>query len=345
MWWCNKENTYTENYYAIPAVRSNDQNIVVADINLDGKPEIVTRCGILNGKGEKIVNNGCIQKEVVSGLLSINDDAHTGLKRYIAPIFIGVANVDSDQYPEIIVTGYDRVRIYEHDNYTTPTKEWRIENLSKFQYYTTWHIFTFGGAPAIGDFDNDGKAEIGVATRFKYTVWKSDGTKLWEKSINESGSGFTAATLYDFEDDGIAEVVYRDEQFLYVLKGDDGSELFKYPVNSETLTEYPLVADIDGDGQAEIVVTQDDENNPSTNGIIAFEATNNDWSTTRAIWNQYGYHITNINEDGRVPKIEANNWQLAGLNNYRQNTWQSTQEKESDKFRYQIDKPMRQRFS
>ena len=40
---------------------------------------------------------------------------------------------------------------------------------------------------------------------------------------------------------------------------------------------------------------------------------------TRRIWNQYDYHVTNINEDGTVPKIEAQNWKNKFLNNFRQN--------------------------
>ena len=40
---------------------------------------------------------------------------------------------------------------------------------------------------------------------------------------------------------------------------------------------------------------------------------------TRRIWNQHAYHVTNINEDGTVPRREEPNWLNPRLNNYRMN--------------------------
>ena len=41
------------------------------------------------------------------------------------------------------------------------------------------------------------------------------------------------------------------------------------------------------------------------------------WVGTRRIWNQHGYYITNVNEDGTIPRQEVPNWQV--FNNFRQN--------------------------
>jgi hypothetical protein len=40
---------------------------------------------------------------------------------------------------------------------------------------------------------------------------------------------------------------------------------------------------------------------------------------TRRVWNQHSYHVTNVNEDGSIPKVELPNWKQPGLNNFRQN--------------------------
>ncbi|HLT39554.1 MAG TPA: hemolysin, partial [Enhygromyxa sp.] len=40
---------------------------------------------------------------------------------------------------------------------------------------------------------------------------------------------------------------------------------------------------------------------------------------TRRIWNQHHYHVTNVDEDGRIPVQEQPNWLADGLNNFRQN--------------------------
>jgi hypothetical protein len=48
------------------------------------------------------------------------------------------------------------------------------------------------------------------------------------------------------------------------------------------------------------------------------DATGN-WVRTRRIWNQHTYHVTNVDEDGNVPRTETANWTVHGLNNFRQN--------------------------
>jgi len=46
------------------------------------------------------------------------------------------------------------------------------------------------------------------------------------------------------------------------------------------------------------------------------------WASSRAMWNQHAYSITNINDDGTVPKSSAwmPNFRQSGLDNYRQNS-------------------------
>ena len=50
-----------------------------------------------------------------------------------------------------------------------------------------------------------------------------------------------------------------------------------------------------------------------------FGSANGTWARTRRIWNQHTYHVTNVNEDGTIPVVEATNWLASGLNNFRQN--------------------------
>ena len=44
----------------------------------------------------------------------------------------------------------------------------------------------------------------------------------------------TGSPVFDFEGDGKAEVVYNDECHLYILSGEDGSELLKMANSSRT---------------------------------------------------------------------------------------------------------------
>ena len=86
----------------------------------------------------------------------------------------------------------------------------------------------------------------------------------------------------------------------------------------------PLVADVDSDGHADIVVASNRYSSLScggtkTTGVRIFGDTSGKWVRTRRIWNQHAYHVTNVDESGRIPTIELSNHLQPGLNNFRQN--------------------------
>ena len=74
---------------------------------------------------------------------------------------------------------------------------------------------------------------------------------------------------------------------------------------------------MDGDGEAEVVVPNG--LNPmysgGLHGITVLGDADHSWRSGRKIWNQYAYHITNINDDGSVPVHADTNW--TGYNNFR----------------------------
>jgi hypothetical protein len=106
-----------------------------------------------------------------------------------------------------------------------------------------------GGPPTVADFDGDGMPEIGIAGGSKYSVFDTDGAVLWSVTTQDASSAITGSSVYDFEGDGVADVVYGDEINLYVFSGNDGTVKLKYaPHNSGTAIEYPVIADVDNDG-------------------------------------------------------------------------------------------------
>ena len=80
-----------------------------------------------------------------------------------------------------------------------------------------------------------------------------------------------------------------------------------------------MVADVHGDGNAEIIVGANDYCGfgPSR-GLFVFGSASDSWASTRAMWNQFNYHITNVNDDGTIPTHEEPSW--LAYNSYRQNT-------------------------
>ena len=121
-----------------------------------------------------------------------------------------------------------------------------------------------GGPPVIGDFDNDGFPEVGVAGASRFRVFdlgcRGGGAGCqapfvrWSKPSQDASSRQTGASVFDFDGDGKAEAVYADECFLRVYNGTNGEVLFCTPRTSGTWYENPVVADVDRDDHAEIVV-------------------------------------------------------------------------------------------
>ena len=111
--------------------------------------------------------------------------------------------------------------------------------------------------------------------------------------------------MFDFNQDGLQELVYRDETDLRILEGATGRTLASTPMKSFTGTECPIVADIDQDGEAEILVTGHLGDIPQDR-VYAFESAGAPWAPARPVWNQYAYHSTNINDDLTVPRVQQN---------------------------------------
>ncbi len=126
-----------------------------------------------------------------------------------------------------------------------------------------------GGPPTLADFDGDGRVELASAGGTAYTVFdpdcvagaaptvcasgRADGI-LWFQVSQDGSSNVTGSSVFDFEGDGRAEVVYADECFTRVYDGTSGQVVYSRFRRSCTWYENPTVADVDGDFNAEIVV-------------------------------------------------------------------------------------------
>ena len=257
---------------------------LVSDVNQDGKPDVVAGNTVYNAAG---------------GIQAQNTNLPDG--------YNAVGNFDVDAKAEIVLVANGQVWLLRHDM----TVKWGPVAIPGGGY---------GGPPTIADFDGDGQPEIGIAGATRYTVFKADGTVKWSVAVQDSSSNRTGSSVFDFENDGSAEVVYGDELFLRVYDGDTGAVLFQTPKSSCTWYEYPLVADVDANGKADILgVANNNCGFGTQRGVYVWSDPN--WVDTRDVWNQYTYHITNVLQDGTIPVDEATNWLTPGLNNFRLNQY------------------------
>ncbi|MCK5800257.1 MAG: VCBS repeat-containing protein [Deltaproteobacteria bacterium] len=286
----------------------------IADVDLDGTPDIVVGNRIFDG---------------VTGA----DKTPANVKGF-AGGYVAIADFDkTTPEPEIVLISSQtgsagQIRIYH-------PKTGKVI-FGPYTFGQRW-----GGPPTVADFDGDGEPEVAAAGYVGYAVFDRECAKTplpaqckgpglrWLKTTRDNSSGSTGSSVFDFNGDGAAEVVYRDECWLRVYDGKTGQVRFAQNITSGTILELPVIADVDNDGHADIVVPahqgmscgpEADLKLPAgakTNGIFVLQDPKNRWMPSRPIWNQHTYHISNINDDGTVPVKEKPSWQ--GWNNYRQN--------------------------
>jgi hypothetical protein len=294
--WNDLPNNYTPRGMCSP---------VVADVDNDGRMEIIIGARAYNHDGSIAWTNTQVYA-------NWNNDYDS------AP---AVADLDGDGNPEVVLV---RGRIYVLDGATGALKASMAVPGGG------------GGAPNLADFDGDGKPDIGVAGGQNYVAVKYTTTNniptlttLWQTPIHDYSSATSAASTFDFNGDNVADIVYNDEQYLRVLNGRTGAIVFEARNWSGTLAEYPVIADVDGDGNAEIVVGrsqvgthQDDygdyDGTPLA-GLRVYGDANDNWVNTRGIWNQYSYHVTNVRDNGYIPPFEVQHWTNTKTNGFRNN--------------------------
>ncbi len=238
-----------------------------------------------------------------------------------------VADYNLDGYLDVITVGSDGSK-----NNNTTVYFWDVQNnnVTKFidpipnltlklscsnngpdQYYENgWVNGT--GRINIADLDGDGQLNASfVSGRYLYAL-DENFNLLWRVVINEETSGYTGCTLFDFNGDGSSEVVYRDEQYIYIINGADGSIYNQQRCVSRTNREYPIVADVDADGSTEICVPCGFDDVASWDNfcdlgysryshIRVFKSNSEPWVPARRVWNQHGYFNVNVNDDLTIP--------------------------------------------
>jgi hypothetical protein len=262
-----------------------------------------------------------------------------------------IADLDQNGTPEVVLVANGSVRVIDGQTGLAwcgvdPTDAACVANPALRTAPIAIPGGGIGGPPTVADFDGDGRPEIAAAGGSSYSVYDlarpgedlvvPPGAPLpapgsiyvrWSQATQDQSSNATGSSVFDFQGDGVAEVVYADECYLRVYSGLDGTVLLELPNSNGTIHEYPLVVDVDDDGNSEILVVANDGHSGCngipgyvyTRGVRSFGDTFDRWVQTRRVWTQHTYHVTNSNAQGHVPPLEADNWVQPGLNNYRQN--------------------------
>ena len=304
----------------------------IADIDLDGIPEIVTANDTfkLVADGSSPTGYSCpsIYRHPVTVL---GGPCPGGSGSVCGSGFVAIANLagygtqfglsPTDPHPQVIVVSRGYLRIHDWTGGV-------LLNPVALPSDPTCTNANEGGAPTIADFDGDGLPEIGIAGQGAYVLFKPVKGFLWSSKTIDCSSN-TGSSVFDFEGKGQAKVVYGDQCYTRIYDGKTGATLIQEKNASCTAYEMPIVADIDGTGRSKIVVPANNacgyvcpwgpQNLSRLWGLKALASPSDKWVNTRSVWNQHTYHVTNVNLDGTLPYPETNSWAPGASNTYRQN--------------------------
>ncbi len=260
---------------------------IAADVNLDGVMEVIAGRTLYDFEGNTIWHRGDINPEnFVIG--PSPPQAQSG--------YVAVGNFDTDNFAEIVLASGNELWLLEHTGATIWGPRLAPDG-------------AFLGQPVIADIDDDGLPEIVVGSREQLTVFESDGTVKSTSEV-EDGFGALGSTLFDLQNDGLYELIGSDETQMQIFDALGGTRLYFTLNSSQTISEFPIVVDVDGDQEAEIIIGGDHYRSlgAATPGVRVFEAAGGAWADAGSVWSSHAFHIDNVREDGTIPLLETPSW-------------------------------------
>lgn len=240
---------------------------VAADVDGDGSPELVA--------GNTAYNNG----GVIAWTSTVGDTNAS------AP-----ADLDGDGDMEVFVNG--------------PNGNSVIIDGKTGQVVTgpvnTGLVGCCASAPAVADVTSSSPGlEIITVGDDQLKVLNSQLELLWSRPVLDP-DGAAGAIAFDFDGNGLAEVVYADRSAVYILRGADGQVMLELERTSTAGLDLPIVADVDGDGKAELLVTLDD-GGAGGPGLRLYRDALDTWVGARPIWNQHAFSPRSVFDSGSIP--------------------------------------------
>ena len=222
-----------------------------------------------------------------------------------------VADFNSDGFLDVFISVRDASSLYG----TVFGYVWDVHNNTVSTPFSINTSFSGKSIPLIADIDNDGKLEIVIQSgvsgsgnkiqAYKYLPDTHSFSLMWGIAPDEN-SYSNGITSFDFNQDGILELLICDQSTMKIVNGSGKSHitlqdtvpvytLSSLPYTEVTIMQYPVIADVDDDGAAEIVSV----GNFRLNFFKSSSGT--PWAPARPVWNQYMYNVTNINKDLTIP--------------------------------------------
>lgn len=281
----------------------------IADMNADGLAEVVfgrqifDHDGLRVGFGVEGTGGGAFlasalvdwdldgQLEVVVGDAVYERNGALTQRFTTADGYASVADLDLDGRPDLL-------RSFDGDALTV------LRNNG-----TLFWSRTGEGPPVVADLDGDSLPEVGIVGGGELHVYEHDGGLKWSLPLTVLGA-VPGVTAFDFGDDGALELVVADAEDLWVLDGATGVTLLRDARHqTDGARQHPVVADVDGDGSAELLVTSLYPS-ASWGGLNVLRPSAGAWPEVRPVWNQYQFVGTNVDDALGLPVRPRAHWDV-----------------------------------
>lgn len=305
---------------------------LAADLDNDGYPEL-----IVGNEAYKVEHDGMgnwtmsLYKRITPPTLSIFGRNTTIMNDG----FTSVVDLNGDGYLDVIVTKIGYVPLTVSGRATRrpylAIYGWNVRT-NTIMFRTVIQDRSNTSYPLIGDVDGDGKLEIACTQQVTNTNPNTAGfypelargnsyvkgykfpttfgpnaslTETWSLQVDETATR-TGISLFDFNLDGRMELIYRDMSKLRIMQANTSggfSDLATISSISATTFEMAMVADVDGDGAAEIICGSATAPSTVLGTMQVFKSGNQyNWAPARKVWNQFAYNPTFVNEDLTIPE-------------------------------------------
>lgn len=273
-----------------------DQNLAVGDLDGDGRDDIVAPhdnayASIHRSTGEAFDAASIYPVLKTPGVRYLHDlalaqqgwadDEQTADQAHFTNTAPAIADLDGDGTPEVLMLG--SVQNAAQTDRERGVALWVVgpDAARRPGFETPFHapgyragLWDFEGTNVVGatnqvavaDLDPDEPGLEVVFADFDGNVHgvSSDGRSLWQTSFTTSSDVLTAgAAIADLSADGIPEIVFttyspsEDRSALFVLDA-GGNVLHQLPLPGRGAMPVPTIADVEGDGPLEIVVSLKD---------------------------------------------------------------------------------------
>jgi hypothetical protein len=313
-----------------------DGHTAVADINDDGIEEII----VLHRKpGDSGISGTILITAWNPGFFTVVNGQVTPVAGPPVPVVVAqaaipVSGLGFGNHSPLVIGDLDK--LLQTDASGRQHKVPEISFLSGNMYSTYTDISTFvhpnvrtalatklerSGSTQNYRISNSGAGQI---CSFSYDFSEPDVTQKLKLSFviqHGDDSNNTTFTLFDFDNNGTQDICYRDNSYLrimspaspYYIALDDVPTVgdskynpmikFRTSIKSHTGFECPAIADVDGDGSADMIVMGGTSAHYNTS-MYCVEAYNTEFAPAPPVWNQFNYNGLRIMEDLKLPTVQ-----------------------------------------